>query len=204
MPTGYTAPVMDGKVTDVKDFAADCARAFGAFIHQRDDSMSASLKYPEPPDDSYYVRALAEAKAELARWRSLNEEEKYAEWSDYVKQRTLSLHKATATSAEQRARYENMLIQVHAIDVPSMLQNFKDFMVEQLEESIKFDCGDGKFENDYYRVQSYSEWHDHKNERVLRDVVYYEKELTKEWDRYNERVKYIDTMADTFGFEVER
>lgn len=204
MPTGYTAPVMDGEITDVKDFAAACARDFGVFIHQRDDSMSALLKYPESPDNLYYVRALGSAKAELSRWQHMSEEEKYAEWSEYVKEQTLYLHKSRATSAERRARYENMLIQIHAIDVPSMLQNFKDFMVEQLEESIKFDCGDGKFENDYYRVQSYPEWHDHKNERVLDDVAYYEKKLAKEWDRYNERVKYIDTMAATFGFEVVR
>lgn len=37
MPTGYTAGVKDGTVTDFKAFVMQCARAFGALIDMRDD-----------------------------------------------------------------------------------------------------------------------------------------------------------------------
>lgn len=203
MPTGYTAPVMDGEITEVKDFARTCARAFGAFIHQRDERGDAPPRMPEL-DDSFYVKRLAEAKAELARWQGLSEEAKYAEWSEYVREQTVSLHKSMAKSAEKRARYENMLVQVHAIDVPAQLQNFKNFMVEQLEESIKFDCGDGRFERDYYKVLTFPEWCAMHDKSVLRDVTYYDEELRKERQRHAERIEYINLMIETFGFEVEK
>lgn len=203
MPTGYTSDIHAGKDVSLTDFAAGCARAFGAFIHQRDDSTRAALTYPSRPDNSYYKESLEKAKRELARWQSLSEEEKYAEWSDYFNERTVDLHKSIAKNSELRARYNAMLAQVHAVEVPSQLQNFKDFMVEQLTESIRFDCGDDdKFTKGWYQPQDYSTWADYNDEHVLRDVAYYEEELRKEQERYDERVSYINLMRDTFGFEV--
>ena len=35
MPTGYTAAVCSGEITEIKDFALSCARAFGALITMR-------------------------------------------------------------------------------------------------------------------------------------------------------------------------
>lgn len=43
MPTGYTAAVEDGTITEFDDFAWQCARAFGALIMMRDDPMSAPI-----------------------------------------------------------------------------------------------------------------------------------------------------------------
>lgn len=37
MPTGYTASVQEGKVTEFRDFAMECARAFGALVMMRDE-----------------------------------------------------------------------------------------------------------------------------------------------------------------------
>lgn len=205
MPTGYTAPVMDGEITDVKDFAAQCARGFGAFMHQRDESGKVSLRYPEAPGpDSFYHKSLAQAEARRAQWAGMSEEEKYAEWSDYVKKQTLALHESKANHAKIRARYEDMLIQVWSIDVPSKLQKFRDFMVEQLESSIDFDCGDGTFENGYYRVMPYPEWCEKEEAGIARDLSYYSDEVAKERQRYQEQVEYIDLMVETFGFEVEK
>jgi len=203
MPTGYTYPVAEGEVTDVSDFASACARAFGVFVHQRDDSPTAALRYPEAPEDSYYVTALADAQDELKRWQASSEEDKYAMWSEYAHKQTVQRHKSKADVAVKRARYESMLAQVHAIDVPSALQSFHNFMVDQLEQSIKHDCGNGNFENEYYRVLSYPEWCDTMNERVLRDVVYYDEQLNNTRKRYEDARRYIDTMAETFGFEVK-
>jgi hypothetical protein len=32
--------------------------------------------------------------------------------------------------------------------------------------------------------------------------VYYREQLDQEWERYHERVEYIDAYAAAFGFEV--
>lgn len=202
MPTGYTSDIYEGQDVSLADFAANCARAFGAFVHQRDSSSNV-LTYPPKPDTSYYARSLAEAKEELRRWQSLSEEERYAEWSDYFNERTVEMHESLAKSSELRARYQNMLAKVHAVDVPSKLQNFKDFMIEQLDTSIKYDCGsDDNFTKNYYQPVDYSTWVDAMNERVLKNVACYEEELRNEQERYDERVAHINLMCETFGFEV--
>ena len=45
MATGYTYPVVEGKITEFSEFALGCARAFGAFMHMRDDNSDAPLRY---------------------------------------------------------------------------------------------------------------------------------------------------------------
>lgn len=202
MPTGYTAPVMEGKITDVKDFATTCARAFGAFIHQRDDSPAAELRYPEPPDNSFYTESLAKAKSDSLKWSSTTEEERYAQWSDYVREQEIARHNSLAALSEKRARYEKMLAQVVAIEVPSNLESFKQFMIDQLNESIKFDCGDGRFENDYYKSLPFYKWCEEKDKRMIRDVIFYTEQLNKERKRYEEQVRYINDMVETFGIRV--
>jgi hypothetical protein len=39
MPTGYTAEILDGKVTTFREFAQKCMRAFESTIHMRDESL---------------------------------------------------------------------------------------------------------------------------------------------------------------------
>lgn len=197
MPTGYTAPVEDGEITELKDFAANCARAFGAFVHQR-DSTGRTLTYPSPPsDDSYYVEALARAGAKMAEWPTLSEEEKYARWSDEVRRIEQDREDSVREYVEKNARYDAMLAQVEAVAVPEELRNFKDFMVQQLTDSKYTDS------SSYYTTQDFYEWCDAQYPRFVKDVSYYSDQLAKELERYRERVEYINLMRDTYGFEVE-
>jgi hypothetical protein len=39
MPTGYTAGVADGTITEFREYALLCARAFGACIMLRDEPV---------------------------------------------------------------------------------------------------------------------------------------------------------------------
>lgn len=198
MPTGYTAPVEDGEITELKDFAADCARAFGAFIHQRDDSMDAVLRYPDPPENSYYQKSYTEACNELAEWQAMTEEEKYGAWSAYYK-KALADHAASRARIQQNnARHYAMLAKVHAVDVPSKLQNFKDFMVQQLETSITNDF------DRWYTLQEYVEWCESHAEFLARRAKNSLEYLNDENERYQSRCEYIDLLAKTYGIEVEK
>ncbi len=60
MPTGYTAGILDGKITTFQQFAKQCMRAFGATIHMRDDDMDAEIT-PRTPSD-YYSKEIEKAK----------------------------------------------------------------------------------------------------------------------------------------------
>jgi len=199
MPTGYTYPVEEGTITTAKEFAANCARAFGAFIHQRDDNGDV-LYYPTPPsEDSYYVKALAEAKEKLASWLNTTEEQKYAQWSESVESAAEYRDNSHADCAEKNAKYDAVLAQVEAIPYPPELKQFHDFMVQQLTDSKYGPYGwlDEPHED-------YVTWCEAHEKRLLRDVRYYREEMNKERERYEERVAYIDLMRETYGFEVLR
>ena len=202
MATGYTHPVADGEITDIKDFAATCARAFGAFVHQRDDSTKDELRYPEPPLGGFYHKAMREARTTLANWLASTEEDKYREWSEYYNKQRALLHKSHADDKVKRARYESLIAQLEEISVPSELKNYYDFMMEQLTTSLDHDCGNPGFSDRYYTPLEFVAWVKHQDEAVRRDVERYTEEYEKEVKRYEERVQYINLMADTFGFHV--
>lgn len=157
------------------------------------------LRYPEKNNRA--VDSLNKAIAELRRWIYLPEEEKYAEWSAYYVNALSYMYATKSERSQERARYEGMLSQVYAVNAPSRLQNFKDFMIEQLNSSIEFDCN---LDDKYYSPSEYVEWCKNKTDAVSRDVKYCERRRDEEIERYNSQIEYINLMAETFGFEVEK
>ena len=147
MPTGYTAPVQDGKITEFSDFALNCARAFGALILLRDSDTSLETtkrfidngSYLE--NSTYNEERIRKATERIAELRRMSDEEVLAcaqsEANDVVRR---NRERAVQTQTE-RARYENMLDKVKAWTPPTEDHvSFKNFMIEQLEGSIDFDC----------------------------------------------------------------
>jgi hypothetical protein len=195
---------MDGKVTDLKDFAAECARGFGAFVHLR-DSTGPTLTYPEKPsEDSSYATWLRESEAEQARWEALDEDARRREWEKYRAEKLKSLRESLESHAVTRARYLDMLAQVQSVNVPEELDNFKQFMIDQLNQSIEFDCGkDDSSSLSYHQPMPFDEWVAWNNEHLPDRIERYRDQLADEQRRYEERVEYINLMRDTFGFNVE-
>ena len=74
MPTGYTADVADGKITEFTEYALQCARAFGACIMLRDDPVSSEIPEFEPSD--YSAKELAEAEKDLSQFLAMNESQR--------------------------------------------------------------------------------------------------------------------------------
>lgn len=143
MPTGYTAPVADGKVTDFATFAMQCARAFGALIEMRDAPVDAEIPDEFKPS-GYYEKQIGQREAELRRLQSMTleqaEESARADHRDAVKR----WHERIAERNRTRARYEAMLAETRAWEPPTPEhEGLKKFMIEQLEESIRFDCSGG-------------------------------------------------------------
>lgn len=73
MPSAYTAPVQDGKITEFKDFAILCARAFGACIDMRDDPLDKPIPEAFSPVTKHYDEALATATNKLAALRAMTD-----------------------------------------------------------------------------------------------------------------------------------
>lgn len=139
MPTGYTVKIADG--ISFQEYALDCARNFGALIMMRDDPPGAEI--PEFKPSEFYYKNLTDAYKKVTEIKKLSAKmcEKRAQ-ADFVKRRN-SLKKRIKEKNGLEKKYRVMLAEVEKYISPSSeYDNFKDFMKSQIEESIRFDCGD--------------------------------------------------------------
>lgn len=139
MPTGYTAGVQEGTVTEFKDFATTVSRAFGARIMERDNSWDAP--YEPRQLEGYYVESFSKAVDKLNELVKVMPEE-WADRFEASQQETdKSVEDQNAKRVAEKERYEAMLNKVQLWKPPTDEHvKFKEFMVKQLEESIEFDC----------------------------------------------------------------
>lgn len=156
MPSGYTAGVADGSITDFPTFAMRCARAFGALVTMRDDPVDAQIPDEIEPAP-YYDERCARLEAELATLLALTpgeaEERARQEYEGDLRiDAECAAHKAAV-----RQRYEAMLAEVRAWTPPTEdHEGMKAFMLEQLTGSIDFDCHE--FPREPRKLLSGEEW----------------------------------------------
>lgn len=196
MPTGYTAELYDGKDVSFPEFVMNCARAFGALIELR-DSPDAPIPDEFAPSD-YYVKMRAEAEVKLAKVEAMTYVElDAAADADYEK--ALAAHGGSVREKnERRLRYQRMLEQVQAWEPPtSEHQGLQDFMVQQLQESIRFDC---QIHDGPTRLTA-REWHDREVESAKWSLDYAEREAEAERTRAAERTAWVRSLRGSLEAE---
>lgn len=192
MPTGYTAGVKDGSVTDFREFVLQCARAFGATITMRDDPMDAPIPDAFEPSD-YHAKALAEAQAQLTRVTAMTDRDVAREADSEYEKASEGWRKHQQEQRAERERYERMLAAATAWQPPTPEhQGLKDFMCSQLTESIKFDCG-GDWWKEPVR-QTEAQWRSAALERAQHNVAYHGKEHAAEVERAKTRTEWVRAL----------
>jgi hypothetical protein len=140
MATGYTADLHDGNPITFQQFVLKCSRAMGAAIMQRDESPDVEIR--ERTLDVYYLDQVSKSAAQLqeAIDRPASEWEELQDWT--IVEAAAHRDKYLFNRAAMEARYRTMLADVQAW-VPPTPEHFglKAFMIEQIESSIRFDCG---------------------------------------------------------------
>lgn len=189
MPTGYTADVADGKI-DFRTFALRCARAFGATVMQRDESLDSPPRHRQP--SVYYAKRLAEASADVERYRSMTlaeaAEAMAAERAEHEEREA----QYRAEKDAKRERYEAMLREAQAWEPPTAGHaELKVFMVKQLSWSIDFDCR--PYNNPYPHTDS-EEWLASKRAQSLREVERAETAHREEEERVASSNAWIDSL----------
>lgn len=198
MPTGYTARLYDGP-QEFKDFVRGAARGMGAFVHLREASSDTPLTYP-PNDVPRVLAEFKDALRENTRWRLSSEEDKYAQWSEYVTETEQRIaERDNSEFYARRARFDAMIERVKSVDVPDKLQTFKDFMLQQLGTEFRY----GR-EPYVETIQSYPEWCDNQGRWLQRKEEIRREDYRRTRERYEEVCEYIDLLGKTFGFEVEK
>lgn len=196
MPTGYTADVQSGKVTDFSEFALDCARAFGACITMRDEPSGTPIPDAFTANTSYHDNALSAAREAMSEALDLTdgqcEERAEAEHTNAV----AAHHERMAEKEQQRIRYQKMLEPAEAWVPPTEEhKKFKNFMVTQLRESIDFDCG-----KSYYTHPDKltgHQWRKNQIDKANRDIEYHTEERQKEIERVSNRNEWLRALRQS-------
>ncbi len=143
MPTGYTANMYEGKDETFEEFVLHCARAIGYFVRQRDNDPN------EPPlmaeVSPYQISSLRKAYRDYLLFARKSDEELRADWEKSEADSKADQERRNEKYRAMRLRYECRLADVEAWEITPDLQGLKDFMVEQINSSIKFDCHEREF-----------------------------------------------------------
>lgn len=193
MPTGYTAELHDGKDITFEEFVLACARNFGALILMRDDPKEAPIPTFEARTD-YQEQMKAEAERDLAMLRSMTDEEKHVAHAAAVAEVERQIADDVEKAQAIRDRYEAMLRQVEEWRPPTEdHQGLKDFMVQQLNESIRFDCADaGKWRS--LPESDVDLWWQQQVWAKERTIVRCHQDIAAEIERTQERNKWVDAL----------
>lgn len=194
MPTGYTAAIADG--IDFKTFLLNCARAFGACVMLRDEPGGGDKIPPEFTPSPYYAEALEKSRQRviaLSAMRAADQETAaaaaYAQAADDFAERRNKRYSL-------RAKYEAMLEQAKAWNPPTPEHvGLRDFMVSQIEESIKFDC-DGSYDKPPVRLTGPA-WFAEEMERAQKSLAYDTKAHAEELARVADRNAWIKALRES-------
>lgn len=195
MPTGYTAAVQDGSITEFDDFAMQCARAFGALVMMRDQPVGAPIPERFEPSD-FNQKKMEEAKAELRRLQALSMEEATAERDIAEAKRLAERANYTDRQNEQRDRYKAMLTKARAWEPPTPDHvDMKRFMIEQLSESIDFDCTPSPYNSE--PLPDVAEWLAEKIKQAEDDVIYHTEKHAEEVARTESRNQWLADLRES-------
>lgn len=202
MPTGYTAAIENDQ--SFEDFALGCARAFGACMHQRDDNSSDRPKLRE--EDTHHKAKLVEAYNELERLEKMSGDERIQYGEQLRKDKVDRTQEYFNKKVVLRAKYESMLAKVFGWNPPSPRhQELKNFMIEQIRNSIDFDCNTKYDMEELSRLAQVSPHSMY--EQALKDAKwsyeYHNTQIIKAKVNFEESNEWIMQLYDSLGIKYE-
>lgn len=195
MPTGYTDKIKDGQSFD--DFVLKCTRAFGATIMQRDEPMSQRPKLRQPSE--YGTKRLDEARQRTWELTDMDQTGIDKQCAAAHKQALESWERLQEGSRQTRAAYIAMqdLVITWVPPSPDHVE-FKEFMLKQIADSIKWDC------HDYPRPTelSPSEWYAKELGNAVREAENSEEAQAKEKSSADGANDWISAVYQSLDMEV--
>lgn len=201
MPTGYTANIIDGKITKFEDFAKQCVRAFGVAIHMRDEDMD--MEYtPRVPSD-YHIKAIENLKSDISEINSSSdsdilyvEREKLLKSLEHYNKQLLEIKKNTDILNSFLNKAKNFEPPTHEH------VGIKDFMIKQLSDTIDFDSNTVYYDKEIENVKNKldnlnaNDIRKTKIESYLDSIKYHENEYDKEVSKCNDSNKWVKEFLE--------
>lgn len=199
MPTGYTAPIYDGeKDFTFEKFVMRCARSRGALLEMRGEPLDAKIDFDKlfQPSD-YHKRALERAEKEYQDFldNPPTEEELGKQYDERDRKDNEWYLMEVDRRGVIRVRYEQMLQKVKQWMPPTDEHcSLKDFMIEQLESSMNYDCdvhppihGSREEHIKFYSSPDY----------LLREIEHHREEYEKEVEYCNKKKQWVIDLINS-------
>lgn len=142
MPSALTYDIYENENNSAKDYLIRCSKSFGALMHMRD----LDLGLDAPPrlyhlDLTSYDRDIEEAKKKIEYYKNMSiedVEQQIEQDYQYMQQRKETYNEEDIKIVE---RYDKVLKEVQAWEVPESLSSLKEYAVNHLLEQINYQTG---------------------------------------------------------------
>lgn len=202
MPTGYTDPILKGKITNFKDYAKLCMRAFGAAIHMRDDSLD--IEYTKREPSQYHIDSLKSWEERLSELKSMTDEQLIEKRRNEIQDDINYHEKKVIECKENFTKLKSILDEVQSWEPPTEEHTgIKKFMIEQITETMKFDT-DAKYH--VLEIKNHTEKLNSLDiddvkigylEDAERNVKYHVSNNEDEIKRVNDSNKWVETFLNS-------
>lgn len=200
MPSAYTESIKDRIAFN--EFAMLCARAMGACIMMRDEPLSTPIPERFEPSD-YHLNKSAALREVIARVEAMSTEEAEAAASENYRLESEANANAAQRADDVLAKYELMLQQVKAWTPPTEdHQGLREFMIEQIESSMRFDCDRTYYDRHQPVKQTGEQWKQQVLDKAMMDLRYHLAEHEKEIERTEARNKWIAELRQSLKVEA--
>jgi len=190
MPTGYTTDIYNGKDVSFRDFALTCARQFGACIMQRDDPIDEKPKIM--PEESYH----AEALKKLGKFKKPTK----AKFDSYIKEQIADCKETIDKMKKLQTAYNKKIKEAQNWNPPTPEhEGLKKFMIQQLTESMQFDCNYDHYESEINRLNkmTYNDYVTQEKNKYNRNIKYHTEYLEKDLNSIRQRNKWIQDLYNS-------
>jgi methionyl-tRNA formyltransferase len=190
MPTGYTYVIAE----DNCSFNEYVWRCIEAFLPERREDNTGRIPLTVEPR-TWHLEQLEQEKAELIRLRGLSDAECEAEANKEYATRIAARIDSLEDKIDVKSRYEAMLEQVKAWNPPDEIYTeFKKFMIEQIEQSISYDCSSHKYVLPPVTKQTGEQWRQEQIDISLKNIQYEAEYYQKDLDRTAHRNEFVQKL----------
>jgi len=197
MPTGYTAYIEDGEITKGKDFLLKCARAFGACIDMKEDSLSINIPVKFEPS-TYHKEQLEKAYQDLERYKNMTTEEAQKIVDEEYINNQKSCRKSIIKNSQIQERYSKVRKEIEDWIPPTEKHyNLKKFALEQIDISTDYNHADYYTKELNRPKKTAQEYIAVMIEGATDSIKYHLKSWNEELKRTEERNKWINDLRDS-------
>jgi DNA repair exonuclease SbcCD ATPase subunit len=199
MPTGYTADIEKG--ITFEEYALRCARA--CIMEIRDLPWDAPI--PDTIEDSgvqYHADQLIDKQKQLEEFEAMTDEQWAAAAKAEYEEYRNKIDKWNQEKDELKDKYEAMLAEVNAYEPPSPKHvEYKNFMAQQIKDSIEYDCGHYGYDNAPQSVEAFKV---DKLDNLKGDIQYHTEKLQTARQRSEEQTQWVRQLKESIKKHSKR